>query len=676
MKGTTISTFCLSLLTILLIFNCPNGFSQSARKGIARFSVKSKQSDNILNISGEWQFYYGKHLSASEMKQLKQKDKHYVFIPSNWKGTLINGKKLPAFGAGTYYLQVIIDTARSTNSEPYEFHIGDITSAYTLWVNDRLIMKVGNATSDSTGFQPMYYPHTGVITTNRDTLDVVLHVSNFYYPNFSGISRDIFFGTEQAIDRLSSLKTASDAIILGIFIVLFLFQFLVYFSGSKDKSHLLIAALSFLFFMKMMLDGNVTVFHYFPHFNYYIGYRLWILTFLAVPVVFKIIQAAFPFEMNRYIENGVLLVYGTYGILTLILPLNALLTNLIYITYFTIACVAYLFYVMMIAVVHKRPSSVIHIVSFSVMLLLFMNDLITISNPGKVDFLSQIGVCLYITVQSLIVWFKFSDAHRLTVKLKQELETTNQNLETIVDERTTELRDSNTQLAKLNKQKDFLITTISHDLKNSFNVLINLSKILSEETESNTEQRNLADMLHEASQRGYRVLEDILDWAKVQITNYNEIKVIKNFSELAEEDSQFYQNSLKAKSLKIKFIIDDKLHFNCNESQLHTILRNLISNAIKFSKEGGEIVLGNREKDNFVQIYIHDDGIGIPEEMATTLFDTTINNKRKGTSGEMGTGLGLLIVKELTESNQGTITLGCPGEKGSEFIVSFPGIRS
>jgi signal transduction histidine kinase len=113
----------------------------------------------------------------------------------------------------------------------------------------------------------------------------------------------------------------------------------------------------------------------------------------------------------------------------------------------------------------------------------------------------------------------------------------------------------------------------------------------------------------------------------------------------------------------------------CNKDQLESILRNLISNALKFSKPGGHIGVYTQPTDDKIEITIHDDGIGIPREMQETIFDSTINNRRAGTKGEVGTGMGLLIVKELVESNSGTITCQCHFPTGTDFIMAFPRIR-
>jgi signal transduction histidine kinase len=661
------SFICLFLFSI-------NGFSQPTHRGVVRYPAEKNKPMSSIDLSGEWQFYYGAFLSAKEMRSLKPQDIHYVSVPSNWATTPVNGKKPSVFGCGTYYLRILLDSSRLRDDKSYAFYIGDITTAYKLYVNDRFVMKCGNATPDPKGFQPMYCPGIGSLYSEKDTLDVILHVSNYFCPNYTGISRSIFFGTEDTIQSCVLLRRTFSVVLLTIYLFLFCFQLLAFFTDRKEKSHLLIALLSVFFASMILLDGDICIFHFFPHFSYFTGYRIWFLTFCAISLVLSLIRQAFPRELSLNIEKAAYVLYGILALLFFTLPFDVLFRFLYFVVILSLIWVIYLVYVLGMAVVRKRPNSVVHLISFFVMLVFFVKDLIFVAKPDKFGFWSQIGVCLYALTQSVLVWLKFSNAHKLTFQLRRKLETINRNLEKTVDERTEELQKTNARLDKVNRQKDFIISSISHDLKNSFNILLNFSKMMAEESNLDDGQRKIMETMSSTAQKGYSVLRNVLSWAKVQVTDYAETAPVDNLSAIVERNLSFFEDTIRKKDLKVSVNIDKNMVFTCNKDQLESILRNLISNAVKFSKPGGCLTVYTQRADDKIEITIHDEGIGMSAEMQQTIFDSTINNRRPGTTGEEGAGMGLLIVKELVESNSGTITCRSDFSTGTDFIVAFPRI--
>jgi signal transduction histidine kinase len=646
--------------------------SQTVEKGLVHFNSTGLLNHEVLKLTGPWQFYYGKHLSATEMENLPSDDTYFINAPSNWRNLKRHGKNTPVLGIATYYLKIVVDTNLLQKPGDYAFRVGDITSAYTMFVNDIQVMSTGKASPERKGFKAGYFPHTGSIHTDKDTLKVIIHVSNFFYPHFSGISRNILFGQEAEVNRLQIQTTVLSIFLLCIFGILFFFELMVYIANPMERSHLLVSLLAFIILVKMLLDNELTIFHFFPDFNYYLGYRFWMLTLLTIPILYSLIKLSFPNEMHRLATFVVHIIYGVTGLAIMVLPLPFLLNNLMYIIYFSITSFIYLFYVMVRAVLNKRKYALAHFLSFSVAMACILYDLIMITDPNKVNFISQIGISLYLMTQTSIILIRFIQAHKLTLKLTVELEETNQSLEAMVEKRTQELQLTNSKLEKINNQKNFMLATTTHDLKNSFNILLNCSDILNEDKTLTHDQQLYSAMIREASRNGYRVLQNILSWARMQITDYSGTNVIRDFRGLAVMEVDTFKYPIKDKNVHVRVEVDNNLLFICDEEQLYSICRNLLSNAIKFSQNDGTIIISNKEAENMVEICIHDDGIGMEPQMVDSIFDNTIDNKRRGTSGESGSGLGLIIVKELVESNKGTISCNSAPGKGTDFLIRFP----
>ncbi|MCX6308628.1 MAG: sensor histidine kinase, partial [Bacteroidia bacterium] len=662
----------LFLLFITLTSHC--GFSQIVEKGSISFPEKGLKQHDVMKLAGPWQFYYGKHLSAKEMENLPTEDKYYLSSPSNWIKLKRHGESTPAIGIATYYLKIIIDSSSNHSPRDYAFRVGDITSAYSMFVNDLPVMSAGIASTTANNFKPGYYPHVGFTHNNYDTLNVILHVSNFFYPHFSGISRPILFGQEKDINRLQLQTTGLSIFLMCVFGILFFFEFMVFLGNPKDRSNLLVSLLAFLILVKMLLDNEMTIFHLFPNFNYYLGYRFWLFTLMTIPILFSLIKWFFQEETHRHATTVIYLTYGLLGISIFILPLPFLLEHLKIAIYFSIACIVYISYVLIRALINRRKYALTHFLSFSVAMGCILYDLIMITDPNKVNFISQFGIALYLLTLTSIILIRFLQAHKLSLKLTKELEETNQSLEAMVEERTKELQLTNSKLEKINNQKNFILATTTHDLKNSFNILNNCSDIMVEDVTLTQDQRAYAGLIQEASHNGYRVLQNILSWARMQITDYSETNVIQDLRGLAVMEIDTFKNQLKDKDLRTRVEVDNSLQFLCDKEQIYSICRNLLSNAIKFSQPGGEIVISNALVDDRVEIRFHDNGIGMEPKMVETLFDNTMDNKRPGTAGEIGSGLGMIIVKELVESNNGSISCISEPGKGTDFMVRFPRI--
>ncbi len=660
---------CILILTSIFIFRINAG---TTHNGIADLRNHQLLREKVIDMSGEWQFYYGKHLSANEMKSLKPADKHFIKVPSNWKNTVINGHQLSTLGIGTYYLQIITDKADKKSLEYLGLRFGNITSAYKLWVNNQLVGQAGKATQSREDFKPMYAPKSFYFYTNSDTIDVILQVSNFYDPNYAGISQKILAGERNIIEDYTLQSNAIAIFILSIFFLLFFYQLILSFVHREEHSHRVIALLSVIIFSKMLLDGDLVIFHFFPDLNFTFCYRIWLLSFMTIPLVIRLTKLSFPSEVNRSVEKGIYLFYLMIAIAFLSVDIRLLMNHIFFVIYATIVCVGYLFFVLIKAILKNRHYSIIHTISFSVMILTILNDLIYVTNQITPGYLSHIGVCFYMGTQSIIISLKFAHSHKRAIKLTHELEQINLNLENIVEARTRELNEANIELGKFNKQKDFLISTISHDLMSSFNVLITFTKSLSKDTSLSEKHQNTMSMLHRASERGYMILDNILTWTKLQIAYKPDIKPITRLSTVIKENITLASEEMDNKSINAIIDVNDSLHFKCDKSHLNTILRNLLSNAIKFSQTGKEITFSNLRKEGFVQIIIHDEGIGMPCEIVHSIFDSEKNKKREGTNGERGSGLGLLIVKELVENNHGTIFCFSQPGIGSDFILEFP----
>lgn len=239
-------------------------------------------------------------------------------------------------------------------------------------------------------------------------------------------------------------------------------------------------------------------------------------------------------------------------------------------------------------------------------------------------------------------------------------------------------RKINRQLAKINQTKDKLFSVISHDLKNPFSSLIGFSELLLGELKEGQYENveEFTNYIHQSSTEGLKLLNNLLDWSRAQIgaIAFNPRPV--SINDLFDELNSSFDLELRKYKVELKFhnFIEEEL--KADSDILRTILRNLISNAIKYTNEGGLIQLDAIKENSFVKITVKDDGTGMPKEIQDLLFDVTkTTNSIRGVHDEQGTGLGLSICAELIRIHNGTIHVESEVGNGSTFEIKFPFVR-
>ena len=235
----------------------------------------------------------------------------------------------------------------------------------------------------------------------------------------------------------------------------------------------------------------------------------------------------------------------------------------------------------------------------------------------------------------------------------------------------------NEELLKLTETRDKLYSIIAHDLKSAFFGINGMIDLSIEELEENKSEsgidsslKNLS-LIHVSSQNAYELLENLLDWVKVQNGEISIDKEEVKVHQVISDSISLFESSALKKQIKIKTELKE-ISILGDKNMLSTVFRNLISNAIKYSGKEETIWVKLEENSDTVEISIKDNGIGMSAEIKDRLFDKENRPQRRGTLSEKGTGLGLLLCKDLVNAHSGKIEVISKEDKGSEFIVSLP----
>lgn len=277
---------------------------------------------------------------------------------------------------------------------------------------------------------------------------------------------------------------------------------------------------------------------------------------------------------------------------------------------------------------------------------------------------------------------QLEEQNAILQQINQELERFNATLERQVKERTAELeaqkielKQKNAQLHELNASKDKLFSIISHDLRSPFQALLGYSQLLEEtiETASKDEIKSDIKRLQKTVEQLYALLENLLTWSTIQrgIIKYHLEEV--ELDKVVESNLELFTPKAEQKQITLKNSITKGLIVYADSNMVNTILRNLISNALKFTPAGGIVeILTQPYHETDIEITVSDSGIGIKPEDISKLFRIDMQYTNTGTDGEQGTGLGLNLCKDLIEKNGGTIWLESEVGKGTNFKFTLP----
>ena len=233
------------------------------------------------------------------------------------------------------------------------------------------------------------------------------------------------------------------------------------------------------------------------------------------------------------------------------------------------------------------------------------------------------------------------------------------------------LQESEERLKELNGSKDKFFSIISHDLRSPFTSITGFSEVMMEDIDilSREEIKDFASSIHKTSKNVYNLLENLLQWSRIQTgrIEFNPNKI--SLSEVVDEVIALYQVNAARKKITLFSNLEEEIFIRADKFMLETILRNLISNSIKFTKQTGEISISAKElkNENKVEITVEDTGVGMSSDIKNKLFKIDEHVTTKGTDKEKGTGLGLILSKEFVEKHEGEIWVESELGVGSKF---------
>ncbi|RCW30199.1 PAS domain-containing sensor histidine kinase [Marinilabilia salmonicolor] len=235
------------------------------------------------------------------------------------------------------------------------------------------------------------------------------------------------------------------------------------------------------------------------------------------------------------------------------------------------------------------------------------------------------------------------------------------------------LKESEAHLRELNETKDKIFSIIAHDLRSPFQAIIGFASLLNDgiEEQSIPEIKMMARQISNMSEQTYKLLDDLLTWSRSQLGQLKAVPVKLNLKQLVEKCYNQLSMVADKKRIRLNCDVSETLFIKADKDMLEFIVRNLVHNGIKFTRNGGRVRCWAELEGSKALLHVEDTGIGIQEVKQKEIFSLSANLSTSGTSEEAGTGLGLMLSKQMVDLNNGKISVFSEPGKGSRFTISF-----
>ncbi len=633
-----------------------------AQKGIIDLRNLNFQTSENIDLTGEWEFYWGELYTPDNfIDKNKINQPAYVQIGTLWNSFFINNH--PRQGFGTYRLKILLN---DTSSFFAIFLKEAPISASRIFINNELIGSNGKPANVVEEYKPSFLIDTKPFKGDT-VLNLIIQVSNFEHNRSGGIFYNPVFGNAQNISFYRIKYYIFNLLLLGGIIIVLIYHFALFLLLPRHKSNLYFSLLSFFVFLYF---STLFFLQYFINDFQLVRQIRMSAWFFAVPVLVFFANSIFNIKNT----NKLIGIFAFLSVFSLIL----FFLKVEYILYFyllvTLISAIYILIIASINLYKKSFDSKIFFISILFVSLGAIYDTLIYMQIIHTASILPLSFFLFLLSQSYILVHRFADTYKINSKLSNQLQNTNKNLENLVLKRTKQIEEQNIRLAELNATKDHFFGIIAHNLRgpvgnwaSSLGLLIDTYDRLSDAS-----KLELIRSLKSSTDKTFHLLENLLIWSRIQrgLISFNPQKVL--FKELIDETIEILKPSANCKNISITNNSNEALTVYCDTYMMNNVLRNLLSNAIKFSPENGSITISTKKNHEFVELCVSDTGNGIDPNMINRLFKIEQNILSKGTKGETGSGLGLILCKEFIDRHKGVIIIQSKLGIGTNIIVKLP----
>jgi len=665
----------------------PTGSAPVPRAGFVDLSHWNFSRNGAARLAGEWLYFEGRWADA-----VGGASTHGVraSVPGSWPASRRDGA-LHADGYGTYSLTLKLPAAPP--GDGFAIDTGQLRSAYRLFADGRLIAQGGTPAAAAGAENANSYSSLGVISPPSRVVRLSLEVSN-HLDRYGGVFTAASVGLANALEGQRHLVEILSLIVAGALLFAACYHFAFNGIARGGQAHLWFGALAALMALRNFLIEPLAR-SVVPLIGQNWVWRLdFAVTAMCLPAAYWFLALSFKRHLSARFGMGLTALCAGSALVSIVASVATGDNMLRFVELLAGVVIVYLSQAIVRSVWEKEKGAGLALLGWLIVSAGIVHDsLLDNQVITGVNILPFSCIAFFLCLSGALT-ARSQAAFEKVENLSAELTKLNTQLETVVDARTIELRqkiieleiqqialeESRAAAVSANETKSRFLANMSHELRTPLNAILGFSEIIHRRLFGDHVERyaNYAADIHASGRRLLALIGDILDLSKIEAGKLELFDVRLDVNVQIAAALRLVENRAAAKFVRVLFEPDGSLELIADERALQQILLNLLTNAVKFTRPGGEIrVRVCRESDNSTVVAIEDTGIGIkPEDMAHVLqsfgqarHDIVVNQDR-------GTGLGLPIVKGLVEAHGGKFAVESVVDMGTKATVTFPPERS
>ncbi|MCF8225352.1 MAG: sensor histidine kinase [Bacteroidales bacterium] len=650
-----------------------------AEKGVLDLQGYDFSKSGILTIEGEWKFFWEQITNPISEEN---EGGHFVPVPSAWGqlGDIVTGIRPKGFA--TYQLKILLPG----DVERLALRFTEVFSASGYYINGVNIGFNGFPSANRYQSTFSYAPVMFVFTPKSNEMDLVVHVSNFEHRS-GGIRGSVEIGTTVDIMHDRANRQFMDFFLMGAFLIIG-----IYFMGlyliRAELYKLFFSLICLMMAFRIFLLSDTAISDSFIS-NGITRLRLEYLSFdILVPLFVMMIRFIFPGDFPKLLFKIILWICSLMILLVIFSPVSLFSEAYNYYMYFVFLALAVILYTMIIAWVRGRKYAPAFAIGLAIVAIGAINDMLYVADCINTGYISHVMMFVYLVIYAMIFSGKGNHDFKMAEKLSKENTTIREQLEMLVEKRTKELNEKSLALTeqqkKLSKfnsdlQKEINIRNsffaiLGHDIRGPVGYIRQVLEMLAIGQLKQKEAQEMIMLAAESSGAVLNLLENLLAWGRTKTGELTHIVVKFELKPVINDTMSLFRLPLKEKNINLEINISESLSVFADREHVKLIIRNLVSNAVKFTNPGGKVSVNSyfSQANRKVLIEVEDNGIGMSSSQLEAIFSNGETKSIPGTRNEKGTGLGLKLSRELAEMNHGWIKAVSRKGAGSKFSVGLP----
>jgi len=605
-----------------------------------RECVLNEQS--IFDLDGEWIFHWEQLLSPDNFNQAGTKGIP-VTVPSYWKNYEIDGQSLPGWGYGTYSLKILL---------PENYHsaicvdIPLFDVAYKFYLNKRLIGENGEVGTNPEAEKPWYDPGYFCYIPDSDTLHLLVQVSNFHHRR-GGFWQSVVIGSSDKVQERKERQKMFSYSTIGV-LFFFMIFFLIFWSFTRKDVLMLFFALTTMGILMRSVNTGLYLSNSFADTTWSWQIRMEYLgSYLAFLFGMIFLHKIFPLNyMKRIIQANTILI-SLASISLFILPVHLFTYEMLVFQPLLLLFLAHYLIISFFGVLKRRVIDAVFFASLSFFIFTLVNDILLANSAGSPagNYLTQLSFQLFIFAMAVMVVMQWIQNYEERLQLETTL-----------------------------RFKNRVLSVIAHDLKNPIASVAQFSELLASKPQL-ASKKHITHSLRESSQAALTLLDNLLYWGRSESEQLSITPVSIKMKDLVKEVSSLFQHMALQKELTFTTETEPGISAFADPVLVNIVLRNLVANAIKFTRKDGSVHVKAWQEQDKIYCSVIDTGVGLKSEYLERFKKEGYMSSSTGTDLEIGTGLGLQLVKDLLEKNKGTLEIESKVDMGSSFTFTLPAAK-